>query len=392
MTLQAAVYQHLFIIILITLFFYGFIPILGAFFVRKKWRQFRSQLMKASLYPSLSYKAVHGSQKSGLFRIFGSLQAIQDENVLWITNEDVSVSLNLEGLPLYILSSATKDDSQIKNNIYPDESPQRTYWSSIFSLPEKTSFFVSGELVHKDGRSKFKNSKENPLLVIIYDCDDTEFYSHAILSGRQRNEYWNVLTPGTLTIGSFSLFIYFYFLIQMPYMHFVAVTALSFSIVPLLPFLPPGLFFYYIYRHLWKKARIIRAERDLLKLPLNYFTDKGELFHTNSVNLSSNSRYKCFIKSDKDAALALDKNSVFRTFSLIRSKKNRKEYFAFIAEETEQDDPMIESLVVQGNPNVLLRESTQTARIYEIISIFSFSLGFAMNFLIFLTAITIFIR
>ncbi|MEA1911560.1 MAG: hypothetical protein U9N32_07795, partial [Spirochaetota bacterium] len=270
MTLQAEIYQHLFIIILITLLFYIFIPIMGAFFVRSRWRQFRSQLMEASLLPPISYKDVHSSVKLGLYRMFGSIQAIQDDNILWIANENVSVSLDMQDLPIFILPSVIRDNNHLKTNMYLEESPKRTNWSSIFSLPEKTSIFVSGELVHKDGRSKFKNTKKNPLIVIIYDCEDSDFYSHAILSGRQRNEYWNILTPGTLTAGSFSLFIYFYLLIQMPYMHFIAVTALGFSLVPVFPFLPPGLLFYYIYRSLWKKARILRTERDLLKLPLKY--------------------------------------------------------------------------------------------------------------------------
>ena len=392
MTLQAAVYLHLFIIVLITLLFYGFVPIVGAFFVRNRWRRFRAQLMNASLRPSLSYKAVHGSEKSGLYRIFGSLQAIQDDNVLWIANDDVSVSLRLEGLPLYILPSAAKGNLQLNSNMYPDESPKRTYWSSIFALPEKTSFFVSGELVHEGGRSKFKNSKKNPLLVIIYDNEDTDFYSHAILSGRQRNEYWNLLTPGTLTAGSFSLFIYFYLLIQIPYMHFVAVTALSFSLVPVLPFLPPGLLFYYIYRHFWKKARILRAERDLLKLPLNFFADKGGLPLTDSVIISGSGKYRWFLKKNQDEALAVFKNSVLRKSSLTRTKTIRNEFYVFGSGENGKEDPMAESLVIQGDPNILFLESAKTALRYEIFAIFSFSLGFIMNFLIFLTTITLFIR
>ncbi len=392
MTLQAVVSQHLFFIVLITFFLYGFLPILGAFFVRNRWRQFRTQLMKASLLPSLSYKAVHGSKKSGLYRIFGSLQAIQDDNILWIANDDVSVSLDLEGLPLYILPSVTKENTQLNTNMYPDESPKRTYWSSIFSFPEKTSFFVSGELIHKDGRSKFKNSKKNPLMVIIYDCEDYDFYSHAILSGRQRNEYWNLLTPGTLTAGSFALFIYFYLLIQIPYMHFVAVTALSFSLVPVLPFLPPGLLFYYIYRHFWKKARILRAERDLLKLPLNFFVNEGEFSLTNTVKLSGGGKYMCHLKSNRDEALEMFENSVLRNSSLIRSRTTKDEYYVFSSEGTEMIDPMAETLVIQGDPIILSLKSTKTAQMYELVAIISFSLGFIMNFLILLTTITLIIR
>lgn len=348
--------------------------------------------MKASLRPNLTYKAVHGSDESGLFRIFGSLQAIQDDNILWVANDDVSVSLDLEGLPLYILPILTKEESPSNASMYSDESPKKTYWSSIFSLPEKTSFFVSGELVHKDGRSKFKNSKEIPLIVIIYDCDDTEFYSHAILSGRQRNEFWNVLTPGTLTTGSFSLFIYFYLLIQIPYMNFVAVTALCFSLVPVLPFLPPGFVFYYLYRYYWKKARILRAERDLLKLPLNFFKDLEGFSSTSSVNLAGGGKYRSFLKNNQDEALAMFKDSVLRTSSLFRSETNRNEFFVFSSDKRGGDDPMAETLVIQGDPNVLSLESSKKAQFYEITAVVFFSLGFSMNFLIFLITITLFIR
>jgi len=391
MTLQAVVYQHLFNIILITLLFYGIIPVAGAFFARNRWRRFRTSLMQASLRPSLSYKAVHGIDNTGLYRFFGSLQAIQDDNILWIANSDVSVSLDLEGLPIYILPSVNKEDSSLKTNIYPDESPKRTYWNSLFSLPEKTSIFVTGELISEGGRSKFRNSKKNPLLIIIYDCEKSDFYSHAILSGRQRNEYWNVLTPGTLTAGSFSLFIYFYLLIQMPYMNFVAVAALSFSLVPVMPFIPPGLLFYYIYRHLWTKARILRAERDLLKLPLNFFNEQGGISDFKSVILPGGSRYQCFIKNNKDKAFSLFDNIVLRTSSLKRAQDSREEYFVFGLENNKRNDPMAETLVIPGNPYLLTQASTKTAQKYELIAVISFALGFVMNLLIFITTITIFL-
>ncbi|MDA3939553.1 MAG: hypothetical protein PF693_09615 [Spirochaetia bacterium] len=391
MTLQAAVNQHLFNIVLITLFFYGIVPIAGAFFVRNRWRRFRNSLMQASLRPSLSYKAVHGSDNPGLYRFFGSLQAIQDDNILWIANSDVSVSLDLEGLPLYILPSATKEDSQLKSNMYPDESPQRTSWNSLFSLPEKTSIFVSGEIVNEGGRSKFSNSKENPLLVVIYDCEKSDFYSHAILSGRQRNEYWNVFTPGTLTAGSFSLFIYFYLLIQMPYMNFIAVAALSFSLVPVMPFLPPGLFFYYIYRYFWSKARILRAERDLLKLPLNFFQEQGGISDIKSVILPGGNCYQCYIKNNQEDALSIFNDIERRASSLKRVQNNIEEYYVFGLENNEKNDPMAETLIIPGNPYLLSQASTKTAQKYELISVISFALGFLMNLLIFLTTITIYV-
>jgi hypothetical protein len=348
--------------------------------------------MKASLRPSLTYAAVHDSTSSGVYRLFGSLQAVQDENILWLANSTVSVSIDLTGVPVYILPSVPKGESMIKTGKYPDESPRRTYWNRIFSLPERTSIFVSGELVHKDGRSQFSNAKDNPLMVIIYDCDDSYFYSHAILSGRQRNEYWNVLTPGSLTIGSFSLFIYFYLLIQMPYMQFPAVTAITFSLVPVMPFLPPGLVFYYIYRYLWKNARILRAERDLIRLPVNFFSNQGGLSQSSSVLLPDGARYQCSVINNLEEAWTMFADVSLRDSSLLATYADRNEYFVFGMEQGGRSDPMAEFLVVPGNPNALLLESTKKAQKYEFFSAFSFGLGFVMNLFIFLIAITLFIR
>ncbi len=392
MTLQAAVYLHLFIIILITLLFYGLVPLIGAFSVRNRWRRFRTQLMEAALRPSLTYRAVYGSESSGVYRIFGSLQAVQDVNVLWLADGDVSVSIDLDGVPVYILPSVPKGESIIKTSMYPDESPKRTYWNRIFSLPEMTSIFISGELVHKDGLSRFRNTKDIPLLVIVYDCDDSDFYSHAILSGRQRNEYWNALTPGSLTIGSFSLFIYFYLLIQMPYMQFIAVTALTFSLVPVMPFLPPGLVFYYIYRHFWKNARILRAERDLLRLPINFFSDHGGLSSGSSVVLPDSAKYQCLIANDLEEAWTMFNNAILRNSSLLETYTDRNEYFVFGSESKGKDDPMAETLVIPGDPNILSLKSTKKAQKYEVFSAFSFGFGFFMNLFIFLTVITLIIR
>ena len=391
-SLQATIYHHLFIIILITLFFYGLVPLIGAFSVRNRWRLFRIQLMKASLRPSLTYAAVHDSTSSGIYRLFGSLQAVQDENILWLANSTVSVSIDLTGVPVYILPSVPKGESMIKTGKYPDESPRRTYWNRIFSLPERTSIFVSGELVYKDGRSRFSDTKDNPLMVIIYDCDDSYFYSHAILSGRQRNEFWNVLTPGSLTIGSFSLFIYFYLLIQMPYMQFPAVTAITFSLVPVMPFLPPGLVFYYIYRYLWKNARILRAERDLIRLPVNFFSNQGGLSQSSSVLLPDGARYQCSVINNLEEAWTMFADVSLRDSSLLETYADRNEYFVFGMEQGGRSDPMAEFLVVPGNPNALLLESTKKAKKYEFFSAFSFGLGFVMNLFIFLIAITLFIR
>jgi hypothetical protein len=389
-TLQATIFWHLVIITLITLIFYGLVPLIGAFSVRNRWRQFRTQLMKASLRSSLTYGAVHGKGNTGPYRFFGSLQAIQDENILWLSDGNVSVSMDLSGVPVYILPAFSTDNSQERTGLYPDESAEKTYWNRIFSLPENTSIFVSGELLIKDGLPQFENTKEVPLTVVIYDGDTSDFYSHAILSGRQRNEYWNSLTPGTLTTGSFLLFIYFYILIKTPYMHFAAVTAVSFSLVPIIPFLPPGLVFYYIYRFFWKKARIIRAERDLLRLPLNFFSTK--LSTKGFVSLKNGGSYKYVVKNKLEDALEVFEHIVFRKSSLLKSGLNTDSFYIFGSDSDNIEDPMAENLLIPGNPEHLVIQSTKTALKYELISVISFGFGFLLNLFLLLSAITLYLE
>ncbi len=390
MTLQAIVYQRLFIIILVTLLFYGIVPLIGAFSVRRMWRHFRSGLMSAALKPPLTYKIVYSSSaEDGVYRFFGSLQAVQDENMIWLSDGSISVSVDLEGVPVYFLPPVVEGDQNGKNYRYQDNSPRKTYWNRVFSLPEGTSFFVAGQLVHRNGRTFFTKTKETPLTVVIYDCEDSEFYSNAVLSGRQRNEYWNAFTPGSLTIGSFTLFIYFYLLIQLPYMRFTAVTALTFSLVPVMPFLPPGLLFYYIYRNYWKRARILRAERDLLLIPVNFFPESMEFTEDNSVTIASGMEYGFLIRDTREEALSIFDNTVERGISLKKNRSDQDRFYIFGLLSGEGKDNMAGTLMIPGNPVALSLYATKKARKYEMISILSFGVGFFMNLLIFLTLLTI---
>ncbi len=345
--------------------------------------------MTAALKPSLSYRSVYGSNKDGEYRFFGSLQAVQDEHRIWLSDGNISVNVDLEGGPVYILPPIVEGELFNTNYYHQDNSPRKTYWNRVFSLPEGTRFFVSGQFVHENGKSFFTKTKETPLAVVIYDCEDSVFFSHAVLSGRQRNEYWNALTPGSLTIGSFTLFIYFYLLIQMPYMRFAAVTAVTFSLVPIMPFLPPGVVFYYIYRNYWKRARILRAERDILLIPVNFFSKVMDFQEDSSVTLASGLKYGCFVRRTRDEAFGVFENAVERDLSLKKIRNDQDKFYIFGLLSVKGKDYMAETLVVPGNPNELSLHATKKARKYEIISILSFGIGFFMNLLIFLTFLTL---
>ncbi len=395
MILQVLVYKHLIFIILLSVLFYLIIPGIGAFIVRKKWRNFRKTIISSVSYPILDYKAVNSgiSGKGDQFRFFGALQALQGETGIWLSDDDISIRVDLLNVPIYILPSSPYLSGPLGDTDYPEETPQVTKWDRIFSLPEGTKMFVAGKLIKKNGDPIFMNTDEKKLFIVIYDCSDLAFFSHAIWTGRQRNEYWNPSTPGSLTVGSFTLFIYFYILLQIPYMQFPAGASLLLSLIPIILFAPPGLLFYYLYRYLWKRARKFRAERDLVKLPLSFFPngclEKGYC----SVPLSPKIQY------------FMEKLSEFRiedihTDNLILRKTSLpgKDYFLFLVKDShgnpaeEFPDPMAENVIIPGNPVFLSIKSEKYARKLEILSGISILADFLINGMLFFIGIAYLIR
>ena len=59
--------------------FYAAFPAIGAFLVRSQWRVFRNRVTAVSRYPTASALATgrERTATTGLFRFFGSLEAIQ---------------------------------------------------------------------------------------------------------------------------------------------------------------------------------------------------------------------------------------------------------------------------------------------------------------------------
>ena len=90
-------------------------------------------------------------------------------------------------------------------------------------------------------------------------------------SGRQRNEFMNSVTLPSVAIGALLLVLLAFSLLAVPEFRLIALVALTAGLAPISPFLPPGFPLYFGYRSYWKKARLMRAQRDVIRLPLRYF-------------------------------------------------------------------------------------------------------------------------
>ncbi len=393
MVLQPQILLHLTGILVTALLFYLLIPGIGAFYIRSSWRKFRRLLTESPTYPPLDYRELRRVERSAraaepqlgngsethLYRMFGQLQAMQGDNHVWISDGQVSVSADLKHVPVYVLSSQSSwFESGFRE--YPVQPPRKVMWEKISSLPEYTNIFISGSLVWDENRGVFKNSPVHPLLVIIYEGDAHDMLIRAAWSGRQKNEYWNPFTPGSLVLGSFSLFIYFYILQSFPQQLLPALSAISLMLLPLVPLLPPAALFYYLYRVFWKRGRVLRAQRDLIRMPLIHFDEDSSILRQ-SAHLRTGEKYIMRrFRSLNQLNEQVDTRSTHFIRPALPEHLIATEFYLFSNEQLQRPaDPMAEFIVVPGSPFRLVAECEKRAVQNELLGLAILAAGIGIT-------------
>ena len=384
----------LFIVLGIACFFYLFIPGIGAFLVRHKWRNFRRSIIEGSLYPRVSYRSLRSSAGGyqGNFCYFGNLQAIQGEHLLWLTDGINTVSADLYKVEVFLLPKQSDSENTT------EDMPRPIKWHRIFSLPEGTRFFIAGPLFTEGRNPVFRSTKENPLVVVLYDEDDSSLLTVSITAARQRNEYWNFITYPSLAAGFLSLLVVSYSILHDPSQRGIALFALTAGFIPVISLVPPGVFLLYLYRYFWKKGRVLRAERDLVKLPLRYFTGGFEGEDFQEAVLPDGSVYKAVKIGPAEAEAYLQGENPPRLIEISKAPKAAEagELFLFGGESggkvVKPEEPLADYVIIPGNPVILSEKCRKGARKYELLSVLVFSLGFLLNFGILLYLLALFIQ
>jgi len=259
-------------LLLLALFFYFIIPVGGAFYVRRRWRVFRATLRASLDFPLAVPRFTESSGSLGLHRFLGSLEAIEGSDKLWIRGPHGSITADMKNAAVYNLTDPGTDD-QVYEHLYPFSLPTVSLtlmsWNDVFSLTEGTRLFLYGNLRVKRGKYCMESCQQMPLTVIIYNEDPFTLIPRCIWSGRQSNEFWNFLTPWSVLTGSLLLLIFSVWLLLNANNYKIQIISLFLSFLPVVVFLPPGVFFFNFYKKLWDKGRKSRAERDLIRLPLS---------------------------------------------------------------------------------------------------------------------------
>ena len=383
--------NYLILILATTLFFYLLIPGIGAFIVRRRWAEFRRKLAAAAAAPVIDFhksRLVGESEYLGIFKFFGTLEAIQDKYEIWLRSSNFTVTVDMKSVKIYLIpafsSLEDKDDIYEKNmEIIIDEMPQALSWETFHSLSQQTDIMVCGPLFMEKGKVVFRNTESDSITFLIYDGKQESLLKRSIWAGRHRNEFWNIFTPVSLVAGSFSLFIIAYYLFSFPQFTIISRFALSLSLIPVMPLFPPGVVLFFTYRYFWKKARFLRAERDIVKLPFHYFSDTN-LFDDNfCLDVWPQMRY-CYKKIEKqeDAIrICHEKNIKIRSVSILKNNEPKDNtYYYFYKPETELYDPLVEEIIIDGDPAVIIDKCHKKSKIYEYFSLVIFSLGMIANF------------
>ncbi len=422
------------LVFIIAFVFFGIIPGVGAFIARSRWRKFRKRMIELSLRPFISYSDISKVEEGsiGEYRFLGTIEAIQGNNRIWVRSGNLSVAVDMERVMVYTLPSFTgigESASERLDEMIPEEEPRIMPWDQVFSLPEGTNIFVGGTLFYESDIGIFKTTPDSMLLVVIYDGEEETIIKRSIWSGRQRNEYFNQFTLASIIAGSFSLLLAAFIMLHNPVLRIPALFSITLSLFPVAILFPPGVILYFLYRGMWKKGRVLRATRDLLRLPLRYFGQFGPVRSTNYFSDGESSRKEkgdvgndslsCFKRfanlpdgsiyvelcgkvvgferKRKETKLVIEcGDSTFETEGDITFRESWRRVADFESVEklcvygvyrehegrkliTASLDPMCELVAIAGNPETEAEECQKRARVYELVSALFISLDLLVN-------------
>jgi len=366
----------IYVALVVASIFYVVLPVVGGYWSRAQWRRFRERLVQLSLAPRLSLGAwatqrgEATSELPGRYRLYGSMEAIEGENRIWIRSERVTATVDLGRSAFHILANERGSEISGARAALVERLP----WSRVRVFPEGAKVFVGGAVRIEGGKPVFAEAPAEPLIVVSYEGTESTLLSRLIAGGRRDNEYWNPLSRVSLALGIGVMGIFLAIILRGDWFPTVIFLSLLIALTPALPLLPPGLPLFFGYLHFWRKALADRTIRDLLRLPLRYFVS-GESVEEDggrSAPLPEGGRYLMKELSGPPDE-GVDK-------LVPRSRHKTERWIDFSARDS--DDPAARHIAIAGDPEVLAAEYDRSALWATLASGLSLAFGLTINFVI----------
>lgn len=348
--------------------FYLLVPGIGAFAVRGRWRRFRRRVIEASCLPILSYAEIRRGG-GGRYRFFGRLEAVQGDHRVWLSDGHLSVALDLDSVSIHLIPRVQPSQGR-SWGVGRDDTPRVLSWEAIGSLPEGTPFLVAGQLEEGEGAPTFRQDPKRELFVMLHEESDRRLLARSIWVGRQRNEYWNITTPVAMAAGFVAQLLLAYLFFQEGGRRLLGLSSLTLALLPALPLFPPGIITFFAYRRLWGRGRLLRARRDLLRLP-DRFTFRPDRGDRRLAELPSGGVY---VKE-------LLRPGVQPPGRAIRKGPGEISgwYHYYPQDPGVAPDPWAEDVLVAGDPDTLARRAEADARKLEGASLLLFLFTILVN-------------
>ena len=324
--------------------------------------------------------------EGGAFRFTGGIESITDSSTLWVKGEDLTMPVSLKNTKCWLLPlpSGNLRPSGLAGIEGVPEAPEQINWNRFSTLSEGTKVFIGGKIKNENDRLNFCSTKENPLMVIFYNCPDTELTSAIIRASRTRNDYWNSITPISLVIGALALIYIAASFLNRPAFRMTIITALAAIFIPILPLFPPGLLFTALYRRMTWQARRYRAYWDLARLPMRYLQTDQE----NGI-LSTGEKYG-FVKHNNPPPESAQAEIPFLIPELTKGEKTSLYLFGVLAEDSslpeKSIDPFVSFGILPDSPKRMVRRYAIMAYTLELFAWIILFLGIGVN-LIFVSLI-----
>jgi hypothetical protein len=167
------------------------------------------------------------------------------------------------------------------------------------------------------------------------------------------------------------------------------------------PFLPPGFPLYFAYRSYWKKARMLRVQRDIVGLTLRYFPtrpqneERGTLLPDMEPYLMIRGSWDALdgtLVTSAGARIALPPETRRVEISLPRAWRRKAGasldhdvVLSGYSVDNDQlqlrasEDPMAGTLLIPGDPEAIAWASDRAARFYEVVSAVLIGASIALN-------------
>ncbi|MDR0708410.1 MAG: hypothetical protein LBF60_11150 [Treponema sp.] len=241
-------------IIGILVFWYGVVPMVGLCIRRYHRKVFRRRFKEVLRKPLLDYETwrllERGGGQDALYRFSGKIEATS-EHMLWVQNDFLLIPVELRNAQFFFITG---------------DSLQRIVWRRYADFSEETKIFVAGEVVQREGRRIFASTKKESLIAVLYDAEEEDLVPRIISASRNKNDYWNAITPYSILIGVFSLIVTAVSFMRHPAFWLTVIAAFIAVFIPLFPFFPPGILFTAFSRFLRKQSESASIQADMLAI------------------------------------------------------------------------------------------------------------------------------